>query len=112
MFMLVEQINTIELLCDIQSTETEKTEEANICLLKLMSLPELLHSLTVTGVDGCDHISCIISDHFLISERNNLILTNTTGVTLHHLEDLCSGFGVHTLNSERELIYIDRDYNI
>lgn len=106
MFMLIELIYMKVLLFEILTTETEKTKEANMCLLKLMYPPELLHSLTMTGVDGCDHISCVISDQILISERNNLILTNTKGVTLHHLDNLCSGFGVHTVNSDRELIYI------
>lgn len=44
--------------------------------------------------------------------RNNLILKNTAGGTLHHIMDLYNGDGVHTVNSMSELIYIDREHGI
>nr|XP_034322691.1 uncharacterized protein LOC105323939 [Crassostrea gigas] len=106
--------DVMESLSEIPTTGTEKTQQGNQCLLKLMSPPELLHSLTVTGVDECYHISCVTSDRVWVSGRNNLMLTDTTGVPLHHVEDSCRGYdrGLHTVNSESELIYINRNYNI
>uniref|UniRef100_K1QHB9 Uncharacterized protein n=1 Tax=Magallana gigas TaxID=29159 RepID=K1QHB9_MAGGI len=112
---LTDQSRVMESLSGIPTPGTEKPQQGNQCLLKLMSPPELLHSLTVTGVRHCYHISCVTSDRVWVSYRNNLILTDTTGVPLHRVEDSCRdlyGGGLHTVNSESELIYIDRNYNI
>uniref|UniRef100_K1Q1E5 Tripartite motif-containing protein 3 n=1 Tax=Magallana gigas TaxID=29159 RepID=K1Q1E5_MAGGI len=108
--------DVMESLSEIPTTGTEKPQQGNQCLLKLMSPPELLPSLTLTGVDRCYHISCVTSDRVWVSDRNKLMLTDTTGVPLHRVEDSCSYLygdrGLHTVNSESELIYIDRNYNI
>lgn len=92
----------------------EEPHQGNQCLLKLLSPPELLYCFIVTGVYGCNQISCVTSDRIWVSE-NNLILTNTTGVPIHRVADLCTDdniFGLHTVISENELIYIDKNYNI
>ncbi|XP_065929796.1 uncharacterized protein [Magallana gigas] len=106
--------DVMESLSEIATTGTEKPQQGNQCLLKLMSPPELLHSLTVTGVDGCLHISCVTSDRVWVSNRYNLVLMDATGVPLHRVDDSGSDylFGLHTVNSESELIYIDWYYNI
>ncbi|XP_065939210.1 uncharacterized protein [Magallana gigas] len=107
--------DVMESLSAIQITERGNRRVGNQCLLKLTSGAEFHQSLTVTGVDGCDHISCVTSDRVWVSDRkNNLMLTDTTGVPLHRLKDSCSGVyrGSHTVNSESELIYVDRKYNI
>ncbi|XP_052693745.1 uncharacterized protein LOC128172016 [Crassostrea angulata] len=109
--------DVMESLSEIPTPGTEKPQQGNQCLLKLMSPPELLPSLTLTGVGDCYHIFCVTSDRVWVSDReNNLMLTDTTGVPLHRVEDSLSGLyvyrGLHTVNSESELIYIDRNYNI
>ncbi|XP_065937904.1 uncharacterized protein [Magallana gigas] len=106
--------DVMESLSAIQITERGNRRVGNQCLLKLTSGAELHQSLTVTGVDGCEHISCVTSDRVWVSDENNLMLTDTTGVPLHRVEDSCSELyiGSHTVNSESELIYIDRKYNI
>ncbi|XP_065929650.1 uncharacterized protein [Magallana gigas] len=113
---LTDQSRVMESLSGIPTPGTEKPQQGNQCLLKLMSPPELLHAITVTDVHHCFHISCVTSDRVWVSDwRINPILTDTTGVTLHRVEDSCSdlfGTGLHTVNSESELIYIDRNYNI
>ncbi|XP_052683225.1 uncharacterized protein LOC128163636 [Crassostrea angulata] len=112
---LTDHSRVMESLSGIPTPGTEKPQHGNQCLLKLMSPPELLHSLTVTGVDRCYHISCVTSDRVWVSDdRNNLILADTTGVPLHRVEDSYSDIygGLHTVNSESELIYIDRNNNI
>ncbi|XP_052682084.1 tripartite motif-containing protein 2-like [Crassostrea angulata] len=113
---LTDQTRVMESLSGIPTPGTEKPQQENQCLLKLMSPPDILQSLTVTSV-GCNHISCVTSDRVWVSDRNNLILTDTTGVPLHRVEDSCSDLydgnnGLHTVNSESELIYIDRNHNI
>nr|XP_034309389.1 uncharacterized protein LOC105319963 [Crassostrea gigas] len=112
---LTDQSRMMKSLSGILAQGTEKPQHGNQCVLKLMSPPELLHSLTVTGVRRCYHISCVTSDRVWISDNDNLILTDTTGVPLHRVEDSCSDSlyrGLHTVNSESELIYIDRNDNI
>nr|XP_034309354.1 uncharacterized protein LOC117683692 [Crassostrea gigas] len=111
---LTDQSRVMESLSGIPTPGTEKPQQGNQCLLKLVSPPKLLHSLTVTGVVRCYHISCVTSDRVWVSDyRNNIILTDKTGVPLHHVEDSLSDIsGLHTVNSESELIYIDRNYNI
>nr|XP_034309969.1 uncharacterized protein LOC117680564 [Crassostrea gigas] len=110
---LTDQSRVMESLSEIPTPGTEIPQQGNQCLLKLMYPSKLLLSLTVRGVDRYYHISCVTSDRVWVSDDgNNLILTDTTGVPLHRVEDSYSGFGSHTVNSERELIYIDRNYNI
>ncbi|XP_052692431.1 uncharacterized protein LOC128170710 [Crassostrea angulata] len=104
--------DVMESLSAIQITERGNRRVGNQCLLKLTSGAELHQSLTLTGVGRCYHISCVTSDRVWVSDRNNLMLTDTTGVPLHRVEDSLSGVGSHTVNSESELIYIDRNYNI
>ncbi|XP_078327811.1 uncharacterized protein LOC144623252 [Crassostrea virginica] len=83
-------------------------------LLTLLSSPVVQKSLSVTGVDQCLHISCVTPDLVWVSEKNNLILTDTaTGKQLHRVEDPSdSVYGIHTVNCEGELIYIDKECNI
>ncbi|XP_078330235.1 uncharacterized protein LOC111117742 [Crassostrea virginica] len=83
-------------------------------LLTLLSSPVVQKSLSVTGVKHCSHISCVTPDRVWVSDRNNLILTDTaTGKQQHRVEDsLGSGTGIHTVNCEGELIYIDNEFNI
>nr|XP_034319649.1 uncharacterized protein LOC105342260 isoform X7 [Crassostrea gigas]XP_034319652.1 uncharacterized protein LOC105342260 isoform X7 [Crassostrea gigas] len=106
--------DVMESLSAIQITERGNRRVGNQCLLKLTSGAELHQSLTLTGVYVCSHISCVTSDRVWVSDFNNLMLTDTTGVPLHRVQDSWSGLytGSHTVNSESELIYIDRDYNI
>ncbi|XP_078311752.1 uncharacterized protein LOC144618829 [Crassostrea virginica] len=83
-------------------------------LLTLLSSPVVQKSLSVTGVKDCYHISCVTPDRVWVSDVNNLILTDTaTGKQLHRVEhSLDSGTGIHTVNCEGELIYIDKERNI
>ncbi|XP_065929521.1 uncharacterized protein [Magallana gigas] len=104
--------DVMESLSAIQITERGNRRVGNQCLLKLTSAPEFHQSLTVTGVDRCYHISCVTSDLVWVSDEDNLILTDTIGVPLHRVEDSCSDGGIHTVNSESELIYIDMYDNI
>eukprot|EP00105_Crassostrea_gigas_P039223 XP_019923371.1 PREDICTED: uncharacterized protein LOC105329701 [Crassostrea gigas] len=111
--------DVMESLSAIQITERGNRRVGNQCLLKLTSGAEFHQSLTLTDVDHCYHISCVTSDRVWVSDGNNLILTDTTGVPLEPqpVKDLCSddiftGNGLHTVNSENELIYINRNYDI
>lgn len=80
------------------------------------SAPELLHSITVKWFFGCVRIACVILHRVWVTDsKNNFILTNKKGDILHHLEELWNDLyynGLHTVNSEGELIYISRYFNI
>lgn len=43
---------------------------------------------------------------------NNLIFTNTKCKNIHHVNHIGRGHGIHTVNSDNELIYIDNANNI
>lgn len=90
---------------EIPTTGIEKPQKRSDCTLKLMSTPELLHSITLTSVR---HVSCVRSDRAWVSDGNNLVLINKVGDILHHLEYFNVNLlgEVHTVNGENELIYL------
>lgn len=98
----------------IQHKERGNRCIANDTVLELMSSPDLLYYRKLTTVDGCYHISSLTSDQVWVSDGHNLILTSKKGFPLHYVKDLCSDLsnGLHTVNNEGELIYIDKDRNI
>lgn len=95
--------------CRITKTERGQTHDS---LFKLKFPPKLNHCFNTERVSY--HISCLKSDCFWASDTNTkCMLTNTTGDILNHLTDFRSGlYGFHTVNSEDEVIYIARNYNI
>ncbi|XP_056003816.1 uncharacterized protein LOC125667347 isoform X2 [Ostrea edulis] len=97
---------------EIQMTTGKRQVGIDECV-KLMSTPVLHTSVCVTGVSHVYHIFRVMSDRVWVSDYN-LILTDTTGDTIHCVTDVTSWYrgGVHTVNSSGELIYIDSDYNI
>ncbi|XP_062579273.1 uncharacterized protein LOC134241223, partial [Saccostrea cucullata] len=78
----------------------------------MMSSVVFHKSVTVPGVTYGGHISRLTSDEVWVNDVNNLVLTNTAGTNLHQLTDIDSGCGVHTVNSDGDLIYINRNGNI
>ncbi|XP_078311652.1 uncharacterized protein LOC111135303 isoform X2 [Crassostrea virginica] len=85
-------------------------------LLTPMSSPVLQKSLSMTGVKECTHISCVTPDQVWVSDDNNITLTDTaTGKQLHSIENPVHSLfssGLHTVNCDCELIYVDEDKNI
>lgn len=56
---------------------TEKDNRIwNQSLLKLMPCAKFHHSLILTGVDCCNHISCVTLDQVWVGDEYDLILTN------------------------------------
>lgn len=93
--------------------QTEERENIHEVKEQKSSLA-LCETLTLTGVDSCYHISYVKSDKAWVSDDNNLILTNTAGDSLKQISDVCKDLfrGVHTVNSDGDLIYINKDYEI
>lgn len=106
--------DVIELLGVIQIEEGEIRHIQSDRLLKMVSPPELHRSIMVPNIDSCDHISSVASDRYWINNKENLILISPEQNNASHKTYLCSGFsgGIHTVNRESELIYIDNMYNI
>lgn len=94
---MTESINKESLTQSLSAIQITETGNRLECLLKQMSSPKFHQSLTVTGVDRCHHLSCVTSDQVWVSDlRRNLILTNTAGSTLSHLNDFCRNvYGAH-----------------
>lgn len=106
--------DVIELLGEVQESEKEERSIRNSRLSKLMSIYELDRFLTVTCAPCCHHISAVALDRVWVSYGKNIFLINTDGGTLNHVKNLCGELysGLHTINLDDELFYIDREYNI
>ncbi|XP_056007475.1 uncharacterized protein LOC125672635 [Ostrea edulis] len=100
----------LSVITEIQMTTGKRQVGIDECV-KLMSTPVLHTSVCVTGVSRVFHISRVMSDRVWVSDKHNLILTDTTGDTIHRVTDIAWYRG-HTVNSSGELIYIDSDDNI
>lgn len=91
-----------------------------------MTSPKMHQSFTVDGIELCCLIGCATSDRVWVSDWKQFILTKTTEGTLKKVNDWdgvfynspfvfsteehkCARFvyGLHTVNSEIKLIYID-----
>ena len=100
-------------LIKIKITEKGKRHIENKQLLKAIYPDDIYayDTYVVAGVDHCYHISCVTPDKVWINDLNSLILADIkTGVTLKRLPIVLfnSGiFGVHSVNSECELIYLE-----
>lgn len=70
--------------------------------------------IIVKGVYDFKYIFCVILDCVWVNDyKNNFILINIIGVILYYVMDLCSFvYGLYIVNSESELIYINRKFNI
>lgn len=103
---------------EIQVKETENSNAENDQQREMMPSLVLHNILTVKEINRCNHISCVTPDKIWLSDdKNNLILKNTSGDTLHRRKDIYSGHlysgdGLHTVNIDNDLIYIDRENNI
>ncbi|XP_062593287.1 uncharacterized protein LOC134254780 [Saccostrea cucullata] len=81
--------------------------------MQMMYRLVLRKSITVPGVSHCTHNSRVSSDFTWISDKDNLILTNSAGDEVDRLTDLLrSAWGGHTVTSSGDLIYLDRELNI
>ena len=104
----------IKPLIKIKITEKGKRQVENKQLLKVIN-PDNIYAIdayVVAGVDHCYHISCVTPDRVWINDLNSLILADIkTGVTLKRLPIVpainLAILGLHSVNSECELIYIE-----
>uniref|UniRef100_K1RFG2 B box-type domain-containing protein n=1 Tax=Magallana gigas TaxID=29159 RepID=K1RFG2_MAGGI len=111
--------DVVESLSKIKTTDRGKRGLEKECLLKLMSGAEVHQCFTLpTIVDdifvkGCLHISIATPDCVWISDELNMVLMDVKD-NLKYVKNSCNGLflGIHTVNSESDLFYIDEDYNI
>lgn len=89
-----------------------KPKDENEGLLKMSFSPTFLQTFLVKEVDMCKHMHFVAPDSIWVSgNQQNLMLTNTKGEILYHVK--CNrSHGIHTVSSDRNLIYIDNDSNI
>ena len=79
-------------------------------LWTLMPSSILQKTFSVTDATRCNHHSFVTPDRVWVSDKDSLLLTDiATGKQLHSVENpRNSGVGIHTVNSEGELIFIDK----
>lgn len=104
------------LMKGMQIRQTKHRRAGNELLVRTMFSPVLQTCLSVTGIDACRHISCVTPDRVWVSDDKNLVLIDTTtGENLHSVDNFwhsdCHN-GVHTVNNDFELIYINKDRDI
>jgi hypothetical protein len=85
--------------------------------LKMMSRPVLDSSVNATGIGRGCHINCFTNGMIWVSDKYNLRLVDKKGDTVYHVRRLHSGpvfngTGVHTVTRDKELVYIDSQFNI
>lgn len=111
----------LNLLCDVH-IDKRRHNVYKESLIKLMTTPIVKSFFTVASVSGCDHISCLTSDRIWIKKGRVLVLTDTSGNTIHvqtlplpdkalylHIFDTRAG---HAITNTNELLYINSNFNI
>lgn len=76
--------------------------------------PLVLGIITVKDVWCCSHLSLVSADELWLSDDKNTVLINITGKSMHRIKDASNKryCGLHTVASDGELIYINKEYNI
>lgn len=103
------------LLSKFKRNDREIRYVGNEHLMKCMIVPELQKSFTVTGLEGCDHISYATQDRLWVSHRNHLMLASTEDSIVYHKTDLGKNAytgGIHAINNRHEIIYVDKYKNV
>lgn len=118
LLLLTKGINIKDLgkvLSEIKITAKGKRHARNELLLTMMPSTVFQKFLKVKDVKCTCHISCVTKDRVWTGDYdNNIILTNTaTGDILYSVQNALRSFsGIHTVNHEGELLYVDEDYNV
>lgn len=103
------------MLSKFKRNDREIRYVGNEHLVKCMIVPELQKSFTVTGLEGCDHISYATQDRLWVSQRNHLMLASTEDSIVYHKTDLGKNAytgGIHAINNRHEIIYVDKYKNV
>lgn len=99
---------------EIKIGNKEKLVNMNLFFLKLMFFFKLFRFLIVIIDKGGNYIFFVVLVKVWISDGNIIFLMNMKGEIIYNINNLCNGLfnGVYIVNSDRELIYIDKNYNI
>ncbi|XP_062582955.1 uncharacterized protein LOC134244718 [Saccostrea cucullata] len=115
MFNFLDEINIRDIndfLDELKITEGGKRKVKKEQMLKLVHRGMLKKYVAVSDLNHGVHISFVAPDKIWVSDGHSLILTNSKGNKLYHLSDVNKNYGVHTVNSAGDLIYVDNDWNI
>lgn len=83
-------------------------------MFKPLSIPEIINHYKVKDVEKLSHNSCVTPDRVWVSDLDILLLIDKSGNYLHALTEITGQLFSRTfsVNSENELIYIDKYLNI
>lgn len=101
-----------DLLCEIKIRQTKTRHLEKKLPLKLIDTPIVQKNVIMESLNCCLHISCVTPELFCVSDEEKTLLTNTHGQIVKRLEDFGDQCGTHTVNNEKQLIYIDKKYDI
>lgn len=107
----------VDMLSAIQMNKTEKRSVSPYHMLKII-YPSVLYghlSISKANLNCCLHISCLPHNKVWICDKSKLVLMDATGVVHHRLNDIWNHVhitGLHSVNRNQELIYIDSDSNL
>ncbi|XP_062597796.1 uncharacterized protein LOC134259212 [Saccostrea cucullata] len=112
-----EKIKTLdvnEFLFNCKVVERQKRRVESGQMLQLMSKPVLQKYVPLKKLPCACHISCVTSEKVWVSFNNNIMLINIEGDILCHVIDVIDTFtyGVHCVNKDDDMIYIDRNHCI
>lgn len=126
LMMSVHETGNEDKMSDMEETNTDLMSVSDKEYAILMSMPVVKNKVkkihcsdielyrTVENFYGSYHISCLTTDNICINEGKDIIHINKTGDThlfQHYLPEFAFN-GLHTMDKENELIYINSDYDI
>lgn len=100
------------ILCEIKIRQKKTRNLEKKLPLKLIEIPIVQKNVIMKSLNCCLHISCVTPELFCVSDEEKTMLTNTNGKIVKKLEDFGDQCGTHTVNTEKQLLYIDEKYNI
>lgn len=81
--------------------------------LKEFKFLKFYYMFLVDGVDRCIYIFFVKLEYVWISDdKDNIIFINLKGDNLYYVKCKSWNYGIYIVNSDSELIYIDKENNI
>lgn len=104
--------DVINVLCEMNIRQKKPRYVEKMLDLKLMETPIVHKNVIMERLHCCLHISCVTHELLCVSDEERTVLINTKGEIIQILNNFGDQCGTHTVNTKRQLIYIDDKYNI
>ncbi|XP_061178304.1 uncharacterized protein LOC133186934 [Saccostrea echinata] len=110
---VIKYLGHIEEVPGNEPRQTKKSEyiSYDVPNLQVMDGAEKVKSIKVKGVNECYQISHVSSNKFWVRDEN-IILSDSSGKTLHQVSNISDEWAIQSVTKEEELIFIDKETNI